>query len=566
MKASASSPSLAIIRYANSRRQDRTYHEGTSSLSPSFSHRRCIKGGHNHHFFIITTTIMTIAFIVMINIEKQNHHQQERQSSSATAAFFFAHAFTARLLAVVHPHHADTVSIFRKKRTTAKTPFLNPVIESTLISHSNPHRRCSGVGFALADPAAATTCRAKKISNSEEKADNSFANIVTSSSLALEETTQKKKRPTWDERYEQLKQFKKEYGHVNVPYQNGQLGQWVHIQRRQYKRYVAGESTPTTPTKIKKLESIGFEWDRSKKKGPGMKQNKLWDKRLSELEIFKREHGHTNVPYSAGSLGQWVARQRNQYKLYTDGRKSSLNDSRIKDLKAMGFAWKSTGGMWHERVIELRAYKEKHGHCDVPRSHPTLGRWVNSQRTFYKNWKNGEENPGIDQTRVDQLEKIGFTWPNPRIKWEDRIEELIQYKEKHGHFNVHRATGGPLGKWVYKQRWEYSLLKRGEKSSMTPEKIEALERIGFTWTSRKQEIWKDRLHELRAFQEENGHCNVPQKTGGRLGTWVGQQRFEYRKYKDGKKSIMTEERINALEELGFQWDVPMGRPWPSKVE
>jgi len=50
--------------------------------------------------------------------------------------------------------------------------------------------------------------------------------------------------------------------------QNGQLGNWVHIQRRMIQGiYIAGESTRTN---IKQLESIGFEWDCPKKKIPGI--------------------------------------------------------------------------------------------------------------------------------------------------------------------------------------------------------------------------------------------------------------------------------------------------------
>ena len=50
-------------------------------------------------------------------------------------------------------------------------------------------------------------------------------------------------------------------------------------------------------------------------------------------------------------------------------------------------------------------------------------------------------------------------------------------------------------------------------------------------------------------QEHNGSCNVP---GGypldpQLGTWVSTQRTAYR------KGLLTKERFDRLEEIGFQW-------------
>lgn len=37
--------------------------------------------------------------------------------------------------------------------------------------------------------------------------------------------------------------------------------------------------------------------------------------------------------------------------------------------------------------------------------------------------------------------------------------------------------------------------------------------------------------------------------------WVEHQRRQYRLLKEGKKSSMTDERIQQLEDLGFEWEV-----------
>ena len=56
---------------------------------------------------------------------------------------------------------------------------------------------------------------------------------------------------------------------------------------------------------------------------------------------------------------------------------------------------------------------------------------------------------------------------------------------------------------------------------------------------------------------QNGHCVVPQHyTRNRaLGKWVAKQREQYRFYREGKHSFLTEERIDLLKSVGFVWKI-----------
>ena len=59
---------------------------------------------------------------------------------------------------------------------------------------------------------------------------------------------------------------------------------------------------------------------------------------------------------------------------------------------------------WEKSYGELVQYKEEHGDCNVPFSYkenPSLGAWVNSQRT---KWKNGQ----LDPKRKKLLADLGF--------------------------------------------------------------------------------------------------------------------------------------------------------------
>ena len=68
------------------------------------------------------------------------------------------------------------------------------------------------------------------------------------------------------------------------------------------------------------------------------------------------------------------------------------------------------------------------------------------------------------------------------------------------------------------------------------------------------------------FRKTNGHCVVP-RSSGRLGAWVEKQRIEYKKYRamqddlgleygmPKKKTILTDDRVDKLDHIGFVWDV-----------
>eukprot|EP00550_Attheya_septentrionalis_P008417 CAMPEP_0198282538 /NCGR_PEP_ID=MMETSP1449-20131203/2325_1 /TAXON_ID=420275 /ORGANISM="Attheya septentrionalis, Strain CCMP2084" /LENGTH=327 /DNA_ID=CAMNT_0043978813 /DNA_START=503 /DNA_END=1482 /DNA_ORIENTATION=- len=84
--------------------------------------------------------------------------------------------------------------------------------------------------------------------------------------------------PPWDQRFQELVDFKKIYGHTNVPTSSGQLGSWVNNQQHQYHRYKEGKQSPLTNDKREKLESIGFVF---------LCLGPPWDDSFQELVDFK---------------------------------------------------------------------------------------------------------------------------------------------------------------------------------------------------------------------------------------------------------------------------------------
>lgn len=146
--------------------------------------------------------------------------------------------------------------------------------------------------------------------------------------------------------------------------------------------------------------------------------------------------------------------------------------------------------------------------------------------------------------------------------WEERLEELKAYKVIHGDANVPTLSkeNPSLGHWVHDQRKQYRLFNEKKQTAMTPGRIEQLEAVGFKWALQRHttmKSWNERFDELKLYLAEKGDCNVPirYKENPSLGQWVSTQRQEYGARKKGKKSNITDERIAALEEIGFVWSL-----------
>jgi len=73
----------------------------------------------------------------------------------------------------------------------------------------------------------------------------------------------------------------------------------------------------------------------------------------------------------------------------------------------------------------------------------------------------------------------------------------------------------------------------------------------------KMEVrWKGRFQQLVAYKLEHGHANVPQSYEDKsLHAWVRTQREAKKDFDKGKSTKMTQERVDALNSIGFQWVV-----------
>ena len=149
-------------------------------------------------------------------------------------------------------------------------------------------------------------------------------------------------------------------------------------------------------------------------------------------------------------------------------------------------------------------------------------------------------------------------------QWSTMFQALLEFKERYGHCSVPRTSKDYplLGRWVKRQRYQYKLMCDGNrKSTMTPERAQALVDVGFVWDSYSA-AWSQRFEDLKQFVAKYGHANVPSPfpENPQLSNWCKFQRREYKSLLDAgntkdKMSQTHMDRIMALESLGFQWEL-----------
>ncbi|PYK19450.1 MAG: hypothetical protein DME55_04750, partial [Verrucomicrobia bacterium] len=200
------------------------------------------------------------------------------------------------------------------------------------------------------------------------------------------------------------------------------------------------------------------------------------------------------------------------------------------------------GDNWEERFGELRAFKERFGHCRVPEGweeNKQFATWVAVQRTRRKQNK-------LSQDRIARLDSVEFIWAPHTLAWNEMFERLSAYKQTYGHTNVPATwiEGAELGAWVSMQR------RLHKKSHLSKTRVERLNEIAFLWdplTAR----WEEMFSALQGYKRAHEHCDVPigWVENRQLACWVNVQR---RMKRQGK---ISEDRCTRLNQLGFTWEV-----------
>lgn len=157
---------------------------------------------------------------------------------------------------------------------------------------------------------------------------------------------------------------------------------------------------------------------RRKALGRGVSSNERWEEMFKRLKKFKQERNHCNVPNrypEDPSLGCWVSTQRRHYKRAQIKPGEGITPDRAGRLMQLGFEWTGENPRhknWDIRFEELKHFKAKYGHAQVPigfEDNVQLANWTSTQRQEYKNLLKGKASR-LNKQRIKLLESIGFVW------------------------------------------------------------------------------------------------------------------------------------------------------------
>ena len=229
-----------------------------------------------------------------------------------------------------------------------------------------------------------------------------------------------------------------------------------------------------------------------------------------------------------------------------------------------------------DRYFELRAFKEKFGHCNATQSknvsnkpYISLGRWCSEVRLSRRLIEEGKSSKlKLTKAYMELLDACGFPWGEFKNVFDKRFEELTAFKAKFGHCDVTRsrsASNKPyisLGRWCSQIRHFRRLEIEGKssKARLSETQIESLDALGFRWG--ELSAFDKRFEELTAFKAKFGHCDVSKSKAENnkpyisLGGWCSQiRRFSRRSEEEGDPSILklTKDQIEMLNSLGFRW-------------
>ena len=130
---------------------------------------------------------------------------------------------------------------------------------------------------------------------------------------------------------------------------------------------------------------------------------------------------------------------------------------------------------WNKHYNELVAYKKQYGNCNVPKRYKknNLGYWVGHMRTKFKDGK-------LSNARLAKLNRLGFVWDSHDEAWTNHVNDLVIFRQKHGHCNVPSCykENKSLFYWVHRMRKEF------KAGTLSEERIAELNGLGFVWKER----------------------------------------------------------------------------------
>ncbi|KAL7558413.1 hypothetical protein ACA910_003274 [Epithemia clementina (nom. ined.)] len=316
-----------------------------------------------------------------------------------------------------------------------------------------------------------------------------------------------------------------------------------------------------------------------------------WMERVLELQRFVQRHGHARVPkryQDNPALGNWVNKQRVEYRKYLSNRggasssssSSTLTAERIALLNQLGFCWNATMTTTMTTTTTTSSSSLLlMNHQDSPSS------LMSRRRKMAEEWKQAVA-AASTTTTTRTRPTAPATLAIPEQEWWRQYQELCQYMQEQGLTCVHHLPlKSKWDDWVRRTRQSYywqrqerqqeqqqeqqqtqthdvvaksTLSSSSSSSSLTThpnrqrllskQQIQAMTALDPQWrlASRRQARWERRFAELVQYRRRYGHVCVPisYAANPKLAHWVSTQRKQYNLY--GKRKQQQQQQDKSL--------------------
>jgi hypothetical protein len=305
-------------------------------------------------------------------------------------------------------------------------------------------------------------------------------------------------RSTFEDHFSELKIFYEAHGHCNVPLNEEKyvdLARFAAAQRYQYKLRMMNGSGSMTDERLGAMESINFQLAPSSSTEI---EESDWDEMYNRFGSFFYEHNHSTV--SLGHpLWRWAESQRIAYKNWQQRKESPITEDRVRLLNALDFVWISEEALWINYYEELKSFEMRNAHVDVlPSDNEELYFWLQEQLKEHLS-------SGLDEVKHTALVNLGVLLQEredvsfSNATWNERFAKLENFAKEYGNCLVpqHYKKDPKLGYFVKNQRRQYKLMMDGTKSSMTEEKKQRLDSIGFAWNKYNIPLCSQRIETVK---------------------------------------------------------------------
>ncbi|KAL7548730.1 hypothetical protein ACHAWF_011996 [Thalassiosira exigua] len=332
-----------------------------------------------------------------------------------------------------------------------------------------------------------------------------------------------------------------------------------------------------------------------------------WSEFYDRLASFKAANGTLDVAEEEDEeLFEWAREQKLMLARNFVGRPVALSEDQIRDLLALGYEIKRTGGnsarvydaaseevKWNAMFEAAVDYKEGKGTFDFPEEHSMsqsekdLAKWVKRTTQEVKKYQCGKRSI-VTEAQLERLKEIGLVPDavSKEDKWNSMYDAAAEYREEKGSFDFPEEQSKSeaeknLAKWVKKTKLDVKKYQLGKKSILTEAHLERLKEIGLVldvsaneekWT-KKELKWDQLLEAAVRYREERGTFELHHDTKSMpkeermIKYWICEQRREYRKLQEGKETTLTAQRLQRLNDIGL--DLAPRKailPWSERVE